>query len=148
MTLQAQGRAVVHHLPIWVQRIIDRVVAILVADYDMSEAVLAIGAFVCGIWLLIPYWDTFESARGFTAMADVAPENWWGSLFLLVSGMHLWGTLTQARRTRIWAAFIALFVWSVVSLGFLQSNVAGLAGPTFAIFALLSLWVAVRAGRE
>jgi len=129
------------------QRVIARIVQVLIADHAMPEALLGVGGMLWGVWLLNPHWNTF-SAAGFHALAEVAPEWAWGGLFLSVGWIQITGIACDWRTLRLAAAFAGAFVWIAVALGFLTSNVASLGGPTYTLLAMLSGWVFLRIGHE
>ena len=102
-----------------------------------------------GIWLLNPWVDSFTRFQSLATLARFAPEELWGSLFL-VSGTTLFvGAFFRHRKTLFVGASLALLcrLFLLVLTG-IQNNWASNGVPDFVIWASMSIYCMIRSLRS
>jgi hypothetical protein len=117
----------------------------ILSEFD-TEPVELFGAWFAlafGAWLLLPG-DTFETARVFRQMSDLAPEPLWG---IAVFALGLLCAVAAVRGSRVWrlrASLLHVLLWTTISGLFLMSNPLSTGVPTYTTFALGAVWVSLR----
>lgn len=121
----------------------------LLLDYNFEFAEFQVGlaALLWGSWLILPFWNTFESSNSFHVLRDSGiEESWWGLGIALVGALQLIGLIWEHRSIRRFASFALVLVWLFISLMFILSNPAATATVIYPLFALSSAWAHWRIG--
>jgi hypothetical protein len=116
------------------------------------EWLMAIITFNWGVVLLLP--DDIFQGNSWIIFRAIAPENWWGVLFLLCGLARIGGLVVNgARRTitpwiRITAAFLGLLIWVGICFGFALAGVPGIWRAVYPAFALAEVVNLYRAAHD
>lgn len=125
---------------------------ILGLDPATTELLSASVALAWASALLDPFTDTFGSAAGFNAMADLAPDWAWGLVCLAIGIAGIAGWVTGRYRLRRTALLGAVGLWAVIAAMLCTSNYAGTGWRVYLLVAAgaaLGYWqLEVRNGRR
>lgn len=105
-------------------------------DHEYTEFSLAIFKFIFGVWFLLPF-DTFSDTNTYRLMGQIAPEEVWGILFLVIGVIQMWG-LVDGRHyiIRSWVSLIGVNLWLALSILSLYGNPSS---PGFGVTLVFSL---------
>ncbi len=118
----------------------DRLLGILFYYHsDLTEFALSVFAVAWGLWLLLPF-PTFAAEHALYArMEQIAPEEIWGGVFVLLGVWQLAAWLAGWHRGRRWLSLLGFFAWLDVTLQLAVGEPHGLAVPLAGTIALMSL---------
>jgi nitrate reductase gamma subunit len=90
------------------------------------EYVCAFAAILWGLWVVNPFWNTFDPTKSsvFRSMSEVAPEWVWGLVILLIGILQFVSRRTMNIKFRSISSFLAMFVWITLSIFYLMGNYA------------------------
>ena len=129
----------------WYMRFILWFVALLRdTDFDFTEIQNITAKFLWGFWLLNPIWHTFANARGYAVMAQIAPEEYWGSAIMIIALLHMYALRTGNHRLRSISTLCGFMFWLLVSIMLVSANPSGTGAVVYPILTVSSLWVYVR----
>jgi hypothetical protein len=102
-----------------------------------------------GLWLLIPWWDTFGSSKVFDAMETIAPEWAWGAAMTLLglARLTMWikdGHLIKFRRA---FAVASMFVWVLITVVYALGNPLTTGVPIYATLIIAESIIIIDLGR-
>lgn len=125
----------------------DRIIAIaLYSPTERAELFIGLMAILWGLVLLNPYGAAFASTPTFSAMAQVARENVWGS------GAFVTGTITflalgsDWRAVRRWCAFAHALAWSFIAAMLAIGNPLGTGWVVYGLVAATAFLIFLRLG--
>jgi hypothetical protein len=107
-------------------------------DVFYPEFCLSITAIVWGLWLLNPYWAAFSSTPTFAIMQQIAPEDVWGILVLLLGCFLLYGIARLARPAMRWSTLGLCLFWLIVTVSIGFSNFKGTGWVAYAGYTWLN----------
>lgn len=92
---------------------------------------------IWGLWIVSPWWSSFDTTPTFRVMAAFVDEWMWGVLFAFVGIFGLYATGLGAFRASQNAMAFAAILWCVVSGTFIASNIFSTASVIYPSMALL-----------
>jgi hypothetical protein len=103
------------------------------------EYILGATAVIWGLIVVNPYVDAFNSSITFRAMAAVASETAWGSVFITIGLIGLIATWHYARMTlyRRVAILLNMFAWATLAIFYYMGNPSGTGYVVYAILAAI-----------
>lgn len=101
-------------------------------------------SLIWGLWVLSPFWDTFQSVRTYHIMSDVAPEWVWGLVMCLSAILNLFAMLRNHSILRRFALSGAVFIWFFISVSAGLSNYASPAAPLYGFVAITKMVLLAR----
>ena len=110
------------------------------ADFQAIEAQAALMCILIGLVFLNPYVNTFESGRGFTVMAGLAPEWAWGVGLVAVGCIGILAMRCNNHKWRRSVLFLVSCLWASIAFTFYVSNSNGLGLWLFSGLALSAGW--------
>lgn len=118
---------------------------LLASDFVFTELITGVSLFLWGLWLAIPYWDTFKTTPTFLALQQLPiPEDIQGLIIMTVGLTVLVALLIEYNTLRIRATFAAMLIWLFLSAMFIGANVRSTATITYPILALSAAWAYLR----
>ena len=115
-------------------------------DTEPTEFWLGLVTLALGFWLLLPC-DTFALGPGYRAMLALAPEPFWGLLWVAVGALHLVKLLTNGIHFRRQTAFLMVVLWLFQAVLIALGSMAGIGVAIYSTLALQAAWVYLRLGR-
>lgn len=108
-----------------------------------TSAVIILGLFTTlwGAWVAVPFWDVFDSAQVYSAMAGIAPEWFWGMLAVVAGIVITWGVIRNSYNSLITGSWIGFIQWLVVAGLFFIGHWQNPDGLTLLAFSLYSAYV-------
>lgn len=107
---------------------------------------------VLGVWwgwqLLNPLAVTFDGGRGWTLMAALAPEEFWGLVYVAGGVFQLAALAVASFRLRWLAAFCGLVSWLLVAGMIGVANPSGTGLVTYSVIAISQGWACWRIALE
>jgi hypothetical protein len=135
--------------PKWLRDALDHLyIMVFVAPVELLELWTATLATLWGVWLIVPWTQTFASSPGYSVMAELAPEWVWGLTAItagIVQGSSLVVGHCRIRRT---AALALIALWAFVGSALITANWRALSTVTYPLFAVASVLVYLRIPRE
>ena len=134
MEMQPQQQPSILAVPLlWLRNLIYN------THFYATEAQSGVLAVVFGSVLLMP-WDTFGSALGYRAMAQLAPEWAWGAYFALLGLTQLHSVIADWYRLRRWTLFLLTLSWFFVAFMLAWASLYTNGPYTYAVIACSSAW--------
>lgn len=99
-------------------------------------------SFVWGLWVINPYFNTFDSAPIFGIMRDVAPEPIWGFAFFITGLTGMIFFKTELLKIRLATNTMSMFLFITLSILMGVSDIRNTACPIYGIVALCSYFSA------
>ena len=119
---------------------------VLRRDIEYSEFQGALIAFSWGLWMMNPWVDIFSTYNGYRALADIAPDFYWGILLTLVGVCQLYGLVRRKYSYRRFFAFMAAVIWTFIAVLLALTSPFFLSVPTAFMFAVGAAWGYLRIG--
>jgi hypothetical protein len=118
-------------------------------ERERVELVCSLAMAAWGLWLLIPWWDTFGSSKVFDAMETIAPEWAWGAAMTLLglARLTMWikdGHLIKFRRA---FAVASMFVWVLITVVYALGNPLTTGVPIYATLIIAESIIIIDLGR-
>lgn len=99
--------------------------------------ILALYTVIWGLWLISPFWATFDHAPLYSFLASIMSEFYWGGIAVACGGVMTAGVLKSSYESLIRGAFIGFVHWLVISIGYFIGdwhNTGGITALTIAIY--------------
>jgi small-conductance mechanosensitive channel len=145
MRAAIQQEQVVRHLPLPVQLVLDRILAILGSQTELTESFVGIAGVVVGSLFLLAYALPsfnfpliFDTNPAYSAMREVAPQWVWGTLYLSIGLFVVGFLLLEHYQGRMLATFAATFPWIYLAVMIARST--GIANPGVGIYSLIAVY--------
>lgn len=106
------------------------------------NATIILGVFTTlwGLWILIPFWDVFNSAPLFSRVQEFAPEWAWGS-WSVAAGLLLIVALRNDSRSSVsFALGFLTWHWFVISGLFWWGDWHNTGGLTYSFIGIYAMW--------
>lgn len=108
------------------------------------EALLGSGGLAVGLWVLCPFWATFESTPTYAPLtADHIPEMAWGVVFTALGLLRLGALLWGGTKAKVAGAIGISLMWGLLLIVSTMGNPSGLGPPLFGVltgYSLVSLY--------
>ena len=91
-----------------------------------------------GVWVAMPMWDAFESAKMFTYMESLFPEWVWGTAAIISGLVMCFGVLFNSFRSLSFGAWVGFVFWTAVSIMYFIGDWQNTGGITVIAFAVYS----------
>jgi hypothetical protein len=128
----------------------ERLRTILVSsDFIFTELYNGLGLLLWGLWIAIPYWDTFYTSSVYANLSRIPiPENIQGIIVMCVGLAVMYGVFFGSTRVRKLTTFWAACIWMFLSAMFILANFKSTATITYPMLSASAIWaywrVAVR----
>lgn len=116
---------------------------LILLHYPVEPAELGLCAMSLsiGVWLLNPFFDTFNTVSTYKYIITILPEPLLGVITLALGFARLYGLLSNNLPLRRLVGLLGNVLWLFLSIGAILGNPAALAVPMFSSMSLTSLWV-------
>lgn len=74
-----------------------------------------------GVWILMP-WDAFTGRPAWAWIAEVAPEEFWGVLFLSVALFKLFSVIANHPGWTRTSSFVTFLLWLLIAVSWFYSD--------------------------
>lgn len=121
-------------------------IALLKPINPAAVVILGVYTVVWGIWLAVPFWSVFDTAPLYSALAQLAPELFWGSLAICCGLVTTYGAVKRRHRALIAGSIVAGWHWAIIGIFYFIGdwmNTGGITAITFAVYALF-IWLNLR----
>lgn len=113
--------------------------------------VLGLYTVVWGLWIFSPFWNVFDAAPLYSAMASIFPSEYvWGGIAIVAGNFIMRGAIHPSRRNLQFGAFTGALHWFVIALLYFAgdwTSTGGITSLTFAAYAAL-VWVNIKVNPE
>lgn len=89
-----------------------------------------------GLWLLNPYWDTFDSTPAYTYIRAQVSESLLGMIIAIIGVLSLYGSYIGSNRVRITSGYLSLLLYLYLALVLGRANFIGLSIPIWGSMAI------------
>ena len=119
---------------------------LLFAATEALEVLLGVLITLWGLWLLNPQFAAFSASKTFDTMNQIAPEELWGFVAVVIGLTQLLGLVREDRKSRMVGSFFAFLFWLFLTLLFIASNPQTTGIVTYSVISLSAGWVYLRLG--
>lgn len=109
----------------------------------VAEFLMGATAFLWGIWLVNPLWDTF-ALPSFAGFASFGSEMLWGCIYATIGLLVILSSMTKYLRVRQFLAFVQMLMWVFASVGFALVVPENTAVPVYFMLSVISFWLYIR----
>lgn len=113
-------------------------------DFEFSELITGLVSFFWGLSLLNPAWNSFDTTPIYRLMAQVAPEEAWGTVLLSLGTLQLVALLAEWWSVRRVVAMWGCGLWAFVSYIVITTNPRAPIAVTAPAFLFASAWAYLR----
>lgn len=92
--------------------------------------------------------STFDSAKAYSAMSNVAPEEVWSVIFFILAIVNLYGMISEAFQARMLGLICSCGLWAFVATMFAISDIATTGTGIYFIVACLNAFVVYKVGEQ
>ena len=101
-----------------------------------QSSFLGLMAILWGGWVLVPAWDSFSISSAYSVMLKILPEMGWGILVFALGLVTLAANRQKWMRVEIGLSFALSFIWGLIAMSFLFSNIAAVGAPTYFVWCI------------
>ena len=102
--------------------------------FSTASAIMKMG---WGLWLLIPFFDTFESGKVFMIMQKIAPESVWGIVIVSIAALHFY--YLRYRKFYLVSKLLSAGIWICIATAFALANINSPGSITFVSIAVMEM---------
>lgn len=117
-----------------------------------TSAIILLGMYTVawGLWLISPAWHTFGSAKLYSRMAMVAPEEVWGLVAVTSGLIIIYGVIRHSYHSLIAGSAVGAWFWMTVSVFYYIGDWHNTGGLTSMALSLYSgfIYVNTRVNKE
>jgi len=106
---------------------------------SMGETIIGVFNIVWGLWLLNPYWDTFQYPH-YSVLSLVTSEYMWGFLVLVLGFFTVLFSVKHMFRPRKVLMLINMVLWGFVSMSTALSLIDVVDMVSYGAISFLSFW--------
>lgn len=118
-------------------------------DQIKAIEVAIVGALLWWAFILsVPILSTFESAKAYKAMSNIASEEVWSGIFLVVAVVNLYGMIFENYKVRQGGLIISTGLWIFIAAMFAVSDMATTNTGIYFIVACLNAFVVYKVGEQ
>jgi hypothetical protein len=103
-----------------------------------------------GLWVGNPFWETFDEAKQYHWLQQVAPEWLWGSIALVAGTIMIYGVIRDSFKSLSIGSLVGTLFWGVIATGYYIGDWEDTAGLTKTMIALYCafIWLNIRMNRD
>lgn len=121
----------------------------LIVDQIKAVEVAIVSALLWWAFILsVPVLDTFESAKAYQAMANIASEGVWAGIFFVIAVINLYGMIFEKYRIRQGGLIISTGLWLFIAAMFAISDMATTDTGIYFIVACSNAFVVYKVGEQ
>lgn len=109
----------------------------------VAEFLMGTTAFLWGIWLINPFWDTFD-LPSFAGFASLGSELLWGTIYAVIGLIVVIASMTPYQKVRQFMAFVQMIIWVFAATGFALDVPQNTAVPVYIMLSIISFWLYIR----
>lgn len=111
------------------------------------EVALIASAYWWSFILIVPT-ETFDSAKAYSAMANLAGEEVWSGLFFIVASINLYSMIFERFPLRVIGLIASTGLWAFVATMFAIGDIATTGTGIYFIVACLNAFVVYKVGEQ
>lgn len=92
--------------------------------------------------------NTFDSAKAYSAMSNVAGEEVWSVVFFILAIVNLYGMISERFQVRMLGLILSCGLWAFVATMFAISDIATTGTGIYFIVACLNAFVVYKVGEQ
>jgi hypothetical protein len=95
---------------------------LLIPINPVGPIIQGVGIFLWGLWVMSPFWDTFDSGTVYGNLSKLAPESFWGAIAFIIGFLTLknaWRLKAEGIKN---SALFAFYFWLVLALLYFASD--------------------------
>lgn len=109
--------------------------ALLLPINPALVVLLGLYTIIWGLWIFCPFWDVFDTAPLFSAMAGIASEYVWGSIAIVSGVVICYGAYVRSYGALTRGALVAALHWLVICIMYFMGDPLNTGGITAGLLA-------------
>ena len=118
-----------------------------ISHFRVIEVALVAALFWWGFILIIPI-DTFGSSSVYNSMAEIAGEEVWAFVFIVVAAANLYSLIMKRFFINVVSSIISTGLWFYIATTFAINDVATTGTGIYYILACLNIFVVYKVGEH
>lgn len=116
----------------------------LLAPVNPAAAIImAVYTFLWGLWMMIPWWDTFSVAHHYDYMAGLAHEWAWGLGAVIIGVVMIYGVIKGSDESLIRGSVAGYLWWTFIAILEAIGAIHGVSWLTCAMVAVYCGYIAL-----